>query len=133
MPVVPAIRIGHLTLETPDLERQIEYYTTIVGLVLAERAQGKAYLTTRVGQLAVELNSGASACCTRVSLEVNPALRGSEIADGLHKEGISSQRATAPFPGVGEVVTFQDNKGTSIDLFTGGGFITANQQTIGVG
>ena len=26
-------RIGHATFETPDVERQIDYYTGVVGLV----------------------------------------------------------------------------------------------------
>ena len=40
-------RIGHATFETPDLDRQIAYYTDVVGLVLAERVNGHAYLTTK--------------------------------------------------------------------------------------
>ena len=30
-------RIGHATFETPDLERQIEHFTQVTGLVLAAR------------------------------------------------------------------------------------------------
>ncbi len=131
--MIPAIRIGHLTLETPDMERQIEYYTTIIGLIVAERTPGKAYLTTRAGQLALELNEGAHAGCSRISLEVSPDLSGADIVKGLGNEGIAASRASEPFPGVREAVTFSDNKGTSIDIFTGGGFIAANQQSIGVG
>jgi catechol 2,3-dioxygenase-like lactoylglutathione lyase family enzyme len=48
-------RISHATYETPDLARQIDYYTRVVGLRLAERgkARGKdrAILTTRLGAL----------------------------------------------------------------------------------
>ena len=35
-------RIGHATFETPDLDRMIDYYTEVVGLVLAERENGRA-------------------------------------------------------------------------------------------
>ena len=36
-------RIGHATYETPDLARQIDYYTQVIGFRLAERGkdQGK--------------------------------------------------------------------------------------------
>ena len=30
-------RIGHATFETPDLQKMIDYYTQVMGLVLAER------------------------------------------------------------------------------------------------
>ena len=30
-------RIGHATLTTPDLERQIDYYTRVVGLTVVAR------------------------------------------------------------------------------------------------
>ena len=30
-------RIGHATFETPDLQKMIDYYTEVMGLVLAER------------------------------------------------------------------------------------------------
>lgn len=131
--MVPAIRIGHLTIETPDIQRQIEYYTNVVGLVLVESSPGKAYLATRVGQLAVELNSGGDARCTRVSIEVSPTLSARDISLGLEKSGIASKRSTEPFIGVAEAVSFLDNKGTTIDLFTSGRFISSNQPTIGVG
>src|SRR5688500_9598460 len=36
-------RIGHATFETPDIDRQIDYFTQVVGLVLAERQNGRAY------------------------------------------------------------------------------------------
>ena len=33
-------RIGHATFETPDLERQIDYFTQVVGLAPAGRENG---------------------------------------------------------------------------------------------
>jgi len=56
--MIKVTRIGHATFETPDLERQIDYFTNVVGLVLAERDGGRAYLATRVGDLAVQLDQG---------------------------------------------------------------------------
>ncbi len=39
-------RIGHATFETPDMERMIDYYTEVVGLVLAEREKDRAFLAS---------------------------------------------------------------------------------------
>ena len=38
-------RLGHVTLTTPDIERQIAYYTEVVGLTLVERAKDRAFLS----------------------------------------------------------------------------------------
>jgi len=51
-------RIGHATFETPDLEKMIDYYTNVMGLVLAEREKDRAFLTSQVGLLAIQVNKG---------------------------------------------------------------------------
>ncbi len=128
-----AIRMGHITLETPDIERQIEYFTSIVGLFVAERGGGRAFLTSRVGQLAVELNAGEHARCKSVSLEVAPGLSSSEIVRSLDLKGFRAAPATDRFPGAAEAVRIDDNNGVAVDLFSGGAFLTPNRPTTGVG
>ena len=39
MRVINVRRLGHATLTTPDIDRQIEYYTEVVGLALVERSK----------------------------------------------------------------------------------------------
>ena len=65
--MIKVTRIGHATFETPDVERQVDYFTDIVGLVPAEKANGRAYLATRVGDLVVQLEKGSEARCARIS------------------------------------------------------------------
>jgi len=43
-------RIGHATLTTPDLERQLDYYTRVVGLSTVAREKKRAILATKPGQ-----------------------------------------------------------------------------------
>jgi catechol 2,3-dioxygenase-like lactoylglutathione lyase family enzyme len=43
-------RIGHATFETPDLDKQIEHFTQVTGLVVAAREKGRALLATRLGR-----------------------------------------------------------------------------------
>ena len=45
--MIQARRIGHATFETPDLDRAIDYYTQVNGLVLAEREPERAFLAPR--------------------------------------------------------------------------------------
>ena len=44
-------RIGHATFETPDLDKQIEHFTQVTGLVVAAREKDRAMLATKLGQL----------------------------------------------------------------------------------
>jgi catechol 2,3-dioxygenase-like lactoylglutathione lyase family enzyme len=56
--MIEAKRFSHVTFETSDLERQIAYFTEVAGLVMAERENGRAYLATKLGDLAVQLETG---------------------------------------------------------------------------
>ena len=67
--MIQVTRIGHATFETPDLDRQIDYFTNIVGLVLAERVDGRAFLATKVGDLAVQLEKASTPRCARIALQ----------------------------------------------------------------
>ena len=42
-------RIGHATLTTPDLERQLDYYTRVLGLCTVAREKNRAILATKPG------------------------------------------------------------------------------------
>ncbi len=46
-------RLGHATLTTPDLERQVAYYTQVIGLTLLERDAKRAFLASKQGLEAV--------------------------------------------------------------------------------
>ena len=50
-------RIGHATFETPDLEKAIAYYEKFMGLIVAEREKDRAFLASKVGPLAIQLNN----------------------------------------------------------------------------
>jgi catechol-2,3-dioxygenase len=66
-------RIGYATFATPDLERQIDYYTQIFGLTLTERDKGRAFLSTPLGQQAVVLERSDHARCMKIASK--PMLR----------------------------------------------------------
>ena len=51
--MIQAKRFSHAAFETPDLERQIDYFTQVVGLAVAARENGRAHLATKVGDLVV--------------------------------------------------------------------------------
>src|ERR1700751_296955 len=90
-PMIKPRRIGHATFETPDLQKMIDYYTNIMGLVLAEREKDRAFLTTQVGLLAIELRKGDVERCTTLSFEVAPDSDFGAMAKELEQEGIKSE------------------------------------------
>jgi len=115
--MIKARRIGHATFESPDLGPMIDYYTEVVGLVLAEREKDRAFLVTKIGQLAVELNRGEAERCAMLSFEVAPDADFGALARELQKDGIKTELRNNSVPGVGPALTLSDNKGTGIALF----------------
>ena len=126
-------RIGHATFETKDIEKQIAYWTEVNGLVLAEREKNRAFLATRTGLLVVQLEQADATRCTRISFEVAPHSDFAQLADELSKHGIKSELRNNSVPGMGKVLTFKDNKGTNIDLFSEWGYLGDHHQVNGIG
>lgn len=126
-------RISHATLETADLERQIDYFTNVVGLVLNSRENGRAYLATKVGDLAVQLEKGDAPRCARLAFQVDPETEFDDIRKGLEAEGVRCETRNDATPGVSKLVSFEDPKGTRIEVFAGQTPIGKNQAVPGIG
>ena len=58
-------RLGHATLTTPDIDRQIAYYTEVVGLTLVERSKDRAFLACKLGLEAIALEPGRGNALSR--------------------------------------------------------------------
>lgn len=65
-------RLGHATLSTEDLEGQIDYYSRVLGLSVIERGKDRAFLASKMGFEAIELESGKRGQLTRLSFQVAP-------------------------------------------------------------
>lgn len=111
-------RIGHATFETPDIDRQIDYFTQVTGLVLAERANGRAFLATKVGDLVVQLEKGDASRCARLAFQVAPATEFGDIRKGIEAEGLRCEARNDTSPGIPKVVAFEDPKGTVIEVYS---------------
>jgi catechol 2,3-dioxygenase-like lactoylglutathione lyase family enzyme len=131
--MIKVTRIGHATFETPDLERQIDYFTNVVGLVLAERDAGHAYLATRVGNLSVQLDKGETARCTRLSFQAAPDSDIDALRRGLAAEGVQCDLRADPAPGIPQMISFADPKGTMVDVFTAARPLAGKAASGGIG
>lgn len=126
-------RIGHATFITPDIDRQIDYYTQVVGLQLYARDPNTAYLASPQGQLSIVLERAAAQSCAKLAFEVSRELDAGEIERRLSVLGLKSQSCTDPLPGVSRLLTFSDAKGTTIELFSAWDFLDVPVATTGVG
>src|SRR6187399_2281921 len=127
-------RLGHATFETPDIERQIDYFTQVAGLVLAERQNGRAYLATKVGDLAVQLEKGDVSRCARLAFQVAPGTELNDIRKGVEADGVRCEVRNETSPGIPKVVAFEDTKGTAIEVYAEQTPITGKQASVpGIG
>jgi hypothetical protein len=62
--------MGYATFHTPQLDRMIDYYLNVIGLILVSRDAGGAFLAARTGLLAVELLNGPQPDCAALAFEV---------------------------------------------------------------
>src|SRR5712675_2296466 len=111
-------RIGHATLTTPDLERQLDYYTRVIGLSVVHKEKGRAILATKVGQEVVVLEHGDRPAGVRLSFQVAPGTDLGELSARLSKEGIRSEPRSGITPGISQAIVFRDPKGTSVEIFS---------------
>jgi len=131
--MVNARRIGHATFETPDLDRAIDYYTQVAGLVLAAREKSRAFFASKIGQLVVQLEQGEVARCAKLSFEVAPNSDFGDMRRELEQLGIKSDIRNDSVPGIPKVLSFEDPKGTTIELFSDWNYLGSHHQVIGVG
>ena len=72
--MIEVCRLGHATLTTPDLDRQVAYYTAVVGLTLVERDAKRAFLASKQGLEAIALEPGPPNALSRLAFQVTPGL-----------------------------------------------------------
>src|SRR5262245_35393757 len=130
--MIDVCRLGHATLSTPDLERQVAYYTEIVGLSLIGRDRMRAMLATRQGVEAIALEQGAPNALTRIAFQIAPGSDLAELSRALATLGISSERRSDISPGVREALVFKDPKGTLVEIFSDYVFAHEDRTQIGV-
>ena len=87
--------------------------------MLAERENGRAFLATKVGDLAVQLEKGATPRCARIALQAAAETdMSTALRRGLEAEGVRSEMRADPSPGIAQAITFADPKGTIVEVFT---------------
>jgi catechol 2,3-dioxygenase-like lactoylglutathione lyase family enzyme len=127
--MIKARRIAHLTLETPELDRQLDHYERVIGLKTIHRDANAIHLATKLGQLAMILKPGEATNCTSVAFEIAPNVSLDDAARELSAHGLPSEKHSDAYPGVATLIAFKDPKGSVVELFANSAFRTP--ETVG--
>jgi catechol 2,3-dioxygenase-like lactoylglutathione lyase family enzyme len=115
-------KIAHATYETPDLPRQVAYYTDVLGLTVTDNDKDAAYLASTIDHHSVVLRKGEHARCVRLGFEVGPDDDLGAFQKQTEAHGIKTTRKNDPEPTIAEMITFEDPKGTVMEVFKRGAF-----------
>jgi catechol 2,3-dioxygenase-like lactoylglutathione lyase family enzyme len=116
--MINVLRVGHATFTTPDLERQVAYYSDVLGLIVTERDKNRAFLATRTGLEVIALERGDRPELTRLSFQVAPDADFAAYARELSEHGIKSEQRNGISPGAARALVFTDIKGTIVELYS---------------
>ncbi len=132
MSVINVRRLAHATLTTPDIERQIAYYTEVVGLALVERSTDRAYLACKTGLEAIALERGPGNALSRIAFQVAPGSDLGDAARALAGDGVKSERRSCISPGVADALVFADLKDTQVEIFSEYAFAKDDGRSAGI-
>lgn len=131
--MIQVSRLGHATFTTPDLEKQIDYWSAVMGLQLVFRGSDAALLATKLGHEAILLERGTDARLVRLALQARPDSDLADLCKELQNQGVKVERRSNISPGVAEAATFLDPNGTLIELHTAYSFHPPDLSDTGVG
>jgi catechol 2,3-dioxygenase-like lactoylglutathione lyase family enzyme len=125
-------RIAHASFETPDIERQVAYYTQILGLTLVARNEEAAYLASTLDHHSVVLRHGSEPRCTRIAFQLAPDADLDGFERQVAEQGIRTTRKSDPEPSIPVLISFTDPKGTVMEVFREREFAGQRYQAQGI-
>ena len=84
-------KIAHAVYEMPDVDKQTEYYTEILGLTVTGKDKDAVYLASTVDHHSVVLRKGSQPKCVRLGFQIGPE----DDLDGVRAPG-AGPRASRP-------------------------------------
>ncbi|HXL48474.1 MAG TPA: VOC family protein [Xanthobacteraceae bacterium] len=110
-------KIAHAVYEMPDVEKQTEYYTDVIGLTVTDKSKDAVYLASTIDHHSVVLHKGAQAKCVRLGFQIAPEDDLGAFEKQVQGHGIKTQRRKDAEPSITDMVTFEDPKGTVMEVF----------------
>ena len=110
-------KIAHAVYEMPDVDKQSEYYTEVIGLAQTDKSKDAVYLASTIDHHSVVLRKGSQAKCVRLGFQIGPDDDLGAFEKQIQGHGIKTQRRKDPEPTIADMVTFEDPKGTVMEVF----------------
>ncbi|HEY4986444.1 MAG TPA: VOC family protein [Bradyrhizobium sp.] len=125
-------RIRHATFATDNIEAQIEYYQSIIGLGVVDRQDGCAWLASESGELSLVLRKDAVSRCKAMAFEISPKAELRDVCKHLQGFGVASDLRSDALPGISRTLAFSDVDGRQIELFAQWTFTPPGAQVRGI-
>ena len=126
-------RVGHIGLQTPDLERSVAHAETILGLREVERVDGTSYLTCNSRHHELELLQADAHRLDHLAFEVSGADALAHIEDRVRSQGFGILDVAGERRGVERSVRVVGPGGFVFELFCGMQTVEpAHYNTVGI-
>lgn len=109
-------RIAHASFETPDLQKQVEYYETVMGLSVTYQDKKVAYLASVLDHHSVAIHASDVARCSALAFQVAPGDL-DDFAKQVEAAGVKVTKSSDAQPNIAQQISFEDFKGTQIEVF----------------
>lgn len=116
--MIKAKRLRHVTFASPNLEAQLDYYRSIIGLAVIGQDDRRVILGTESDELTLVLEHGAASRLTAIAYEVASGLDLSDLQKSLASLDIKSEIRSDTAPGIPKTLVFDDPDGLQIELFS---------------
>ena len=110
-------RIGHASFVTPDVSRQVAYYTEVLGLTLVDRTPDAAYLASTLDHHSVVVRHGEAPLCTHLAFQVAPLSDLGEMQKQIAGHGIKVERMRDAEPTIPDMLVFENPAGTNMQIY----------------
>ena len=125
-------KIAHASYEVPDVEKLTDYYTNILGMTLVAREKDTTFLANTIDHHSVVLHKGPQTQCLRIGFQIGEGDDLAAFEKQVQGHGIKTARKKDPEPSISELLTFEDPKGTVMEVFRRADFLHRNFQTRGI-
>jgi catechol 2,3-dioxygenase len=113
------LRVGHVALRTPDLERSIAYARDILGLRVSRRDAGAAYLTCNTRHHELVLLVGETTACDHIAFESLTRDAHAALVERVERHGLTVVERGRLEPGIEDAIRFLAPGGIVIEAFHG--------------
>jgi catechol 2,3-dioxygenase-like lactoylglutathione lyase family enzyme len=115
--MVPVKRMGHATFMTPDLDRMVDYYGQVLGLVVVARERDTAWLACPGDYHSVVLHQGDAGAATRLSLQVAADADLNALLHHMRAHDLSPKMLSDSEPDLPQAISVHDPSGLELQIF----------------